>query len=139
MTQMPPPPGNPPGAYPGSQPPRSSSSAGLAIASMVVGILSIPCFCAWYIAIPLGVIGIILGIIAKGQADRGEAGGRGMAVAGIACGSIGVLLALIMAIIFFTAGPALQNRMMIWQKQIQQQQQRNVPSGSVTTAPSTER
>jgi hypothetical protein len=109
---------------------------------MVLGILSIPCFCAWYIAIPIGIIAIILGVIAKNQADRGQAGGRGMALAGLICGSIGTVLALIMLIIFFTAGPALQNRLMIWQKQqmqqMQQQQQQQQGSSTATTSPSTE-
>jgi lysylphosphatidylglycerol synthetase-like protein (DUF2156 family) len=137
MTQTPPPPGYPPGAYPGHQPPPAQGgSVGLAIASMICGIISLICFCAWYISMPLAIIAIILGVIAKNQAERGQAGGRGMALAGLICGSIGVLLAIIMLIIFFTAGPALQNKLMIWQKnQMQQMQQRQ---GTSTTAPSTE-
>ena len=140
MTQQPPPPGYPPGAYPSYQtPPPQGASVGLAIASMVLGILSLLCFCAWYISLPLGVIAIVLGVIAKNQADRGQAGGRGMALAGLICGSIAVLLAIILLVIYFTAGPALQNKLMIWQKQqMQQMQQRQQQQGTTTTAPSTE-
>ena len=146
MTQTPPPPGYPPsGAYPNYQPqPPQGGSIGLAVTSMILGIISLLCFCAWYISIPLAIIAIVLGVIAKNQADRGQAGGRGMAVAGLVLGSIGVLLAIIMVVIYFTAGPALQNKLMIWQKQQmqqiqqQQQQQQQNSTTTATTEPSTE-
>jgi hypothetical protein len=140
MTQQPPPPGYTPGPYPNYQPPApQGGSIGLAVTSMILGIISLICFCAWYISLPLALIAIVLGFIAKGQADRGQAGGRGMAVAGLVLGSIAVLLALILMVVYFTAGPALQNKLMIWQKQQMQQMQQmqnQQNQGTTTTAPS---
>jgi hypothetical protein len=79
------------------QPPGAGvagQSKGLAIASMICGILSIPC--CW-LAIILGPAGAIMGFIAKGKADSDPVnnGGRGMALAGIICGIIGTCIAIL--------------------------------------------
>lgn len=141
MTQQPPPPGYPPGAYPGYQPPPpQSGSAGLAIASMVLGILSIPCFCVWWVSIPLAIIAIILGVVALNSVKSGQGGGRGMAQAGLILGAIGLLLAIILIVIGLVAGPALQQRLMHFSQQMQQQQQQMIQQQqqrNATTAPST--
>ena len=77
-------------------------SSGLAIASLVLGILSIPPFCLWCVSLPLAVTAIVLGAIARSQASSGKAGGAGIALAGIICGVIAILLtvALIAALPF---------------------------------------
>lgn len=94
MSQMPP---GQPMSY--SQPPRSpQQSVALAVASMVLGILSIALFCVWYLAVPLGIVAVVLGTIAVGKARRGEAGGAGMAKAGLITGIIGIVLAIIVGI-----------------------------------------
>jgi type IV pilus assembly protein PilA len=78
-----------PGFGPGYAAPPS---AGLAIASMVVGILSLPLslvsFCLWWISGPVAIIAVILGHAAKAQIRSGRAGGAGMATAGLVCGYI---------------------------------------------------
>ncbi len=61
---------------------------GLAIASLVLGIISFLCFPAI-----TGTLGIIFGGVAKSKGFKG-----GMATAGIVCGVIGVALWLIMLI-----------------------------------------
>ena len=38
---------------------------GLSIAAMVLGIVSVALFCAWYIALPCGILAIIFGAIEK--------------------------------------------------------------------------
>ena len=63
---------------------------GIAIASMVCGILSIPCCCLWVFSALLGVAAVVLGIITFSQ----KYDGRGMAIAGIITGGIGLILAL---------------------------------------------
>ena len=68
---------------------------GIAIASMVLGIVSIVIFCAWPLSIPCAIVGLILGIIARGKARRGEAGGRGMAKAGIITSTVAIVLAVL--------------------------------------------
>jgi hypothetical protein len=55
---------------------------GMAIASMVLGIVSVVLFCIWYVSIPCAIIAIVLGFLAK------KAGKIGMATAGIVTGII---------------------------------------------------
>ena len=66
---------------------------GLAIASMICGILSL--LCLWYIC---GSLGIIFGAVAKNKGSR-----SGMATAGIVCGILGIALNVIL-IIFMGIG-----------------------------------
>ncbi|MEV5202020.1 DUF4190 domain-containing protein [Streptomyces sp. NPDC053720] len=81
----------------GAQPPVGHGYAGAAplpsgkaTASMVLGILGLV-----LIPIILPIIALCLGVSAKRMADRGEGGGRGQAVAGIAMGWVGVAFALV--------------------------------------------
>ena len=67
--------------------------AGMAVASLVCGIASLPMLFVCYVGIPLAIVAVVLGIIARRQARRGVAGGQGMATAGVICG--GVTLALV--------------------------------------------
>ncbi len=81
-------------------PAPQSGGKGLSIASMILGIVSVVfCCCLWYIAIPAGIVGLILGIV--GIRKGGE--GRGMAIAGIITSSIAIILAIVMAVIFVSA------------------------------------
>lgn len=68
--------------------------SGMAVTSMVLGIAS---FVIGMWLFPLPITALILGVIALGKANRGEASGKGMAIAGIVLGSIATLggLALI--------------------------------------------
>jgi len=62
---------------------------GLSIASMVCGILSlVGCWCCG-LGVVLAIVAIVLGIIGR------KKGGKGFALAGIICGSIGVITNLI--------------------------------------------
>ena len=71
---------------------------GMAIASMVLGIVSLVLFCVWYLAIPCGIVGAVLGAIARSKAV--EAGAKnGMANAGIACSCVALGLALLIVIL----------------------------------------
>lgn len=70
----------------GYQQPVSQPGKGLAIAAMILGIISFFCFPAI-----TGALGIIFGAVAKSKGYRG-----GMATAGIVCGVIGIVLWLIM-------------------------------------------
>ncbi|MEV0275992.1 DUF4190 domain-containing protein [Streptomyces sp. NPDC050610] len=62
--------------------------SGQATASMVLGILGL-----LILPVILPVIALCLGISARRKADRGEAGGRGQAVAGIVLGIVGCAFA----------------------------------------------
>lgn len=71
----------------------AGNSNGFCVASLVLGIIGIPAFCA--AAIP-SILAIIFGIIGYNQVTRGggEGGGKGMAIAGIVLGAIGCLIGI---------------------------------------------
>lgn len=62
---------------------------GLAIASLVLGIVSLVFFCLWYISIPCAVLGIIFGTMSK------TSSGAGMAKAGLICSIIAIAIAIL--------------------------------------------
>lgn len=67
-------------------------TSGLAIASMVCGILSLVFFWVPLFGFLLGIIAIIFGAVAIRQIGREpNLGGRGMAIAGLVCGIVGVV------------------------------------------------
>lgn len=71
------------------QEPKKSN--GMAIGSMVCGIISILISCCWYIGLPLAIVSIVLGIIVlKNKKD-----GKGMAIAGIVLSGITVIIAIV--------------------------------------------
>ena len=83
-----PPPGGSSNGYYG-QPP----SQGFGIASMVCGILALVTCCIWCLSVPLGIVSIVLGIL---QIQKKTA--KGMAIAGIVCSVIGILLTALISI-----------------------------------------
>ena len=79
----------------------------LAIGSLVSGLASVvitfSCFCCGPLALAGGItsiVAIVLGVIALSQIKAGNGDGRGLAIAGIICGAIVVLL-MVVAIAFF--------------------------------------
>lgn len=76
-----------PGQPLGYAPPPPPPSKGMAIASLVLGISGM------VVCPPVGLIGLILGIIALMNANKksGTHGGRGLAIAGISTGAISLL------------------------------------------------
>ncbi|MEM1354839.1 MAG: DUF4190 domain-containing protein [Planctomycetota bacterium] len=80
--------------------------AGMAITSMVLGICSLPLLCCCFVGPVLSIMGLIFGIIALKQLpDTPQAKGpRGMAIAGIICSSIGLLLGIAYMAFMFIPG-----------------------------------
>ncbi|MGI8640040.1 MAG: DUF4190 domain-containing protein [Pyrinomonadaceae bacterium] len=74
----------------------------LAIVSLVLGILSIPC-CGFII---FGIASVITGFMAKSRADQNpnEYGGRGLALGGIIIGAITIILGIIFNIVYWFIG-----------------------------------
>ncbi|MBI1758517.1 MAG: DUF4190 domain-containing protein [Actinobacteria bacterium] len=96
---MPPPYGVGGYGYPPGYPPLANRSNGMAIAALVLGIVSIfMSFTIWVGAIT-GIVGLILGIVGISQSKRNQAGGRGMAIAGVVTSVIGLVLAVALTII----------------------------------------
>ncbi|MDR2586632.1 MAG: DUF2510 domain-containing protein [Coriobacteriales bacterium] len=71
---------------------------GMAVASLILGILSIPC-CVVYIGGLFGVLAIIFGCLGLKSSKRG------MAIAGIICGVVGVLLLAFILIVVVALYP----------------------------------
>jgi hypothetical protein len=73
---------------------RSDRGAGMGIASLVIGILSIPlCLCSWF-DIPLALMAIIFGFV-----SRAQGGPRGTATAGIICGFVSLVLIALLIVL----------------------------------------
>lgn len=79
--------------------PGQVPSQGLAIGSMVCGILAFIGCCAWYFAGPLALVAVVLGHIAisKNKANPAANGGKGMARTGLILGYLGLLGAALFA------------------------------------------
>lgn len=85
-------------------------SQGLGIASMVCGILSIVTCCAWGLAILLGIVAVILGIVQLVTCEP-----KGMAIAGIICGSIGLLFVLFILIFSYAFADSYYWQRLYWE------------------------
>lgn len=118
---------------PGYQPAPAAKPAGMAIASLVLGIISL-FFCIWYIAIPCGILAIIFGVIAGNKVKQGIGGGEGMAKAGLIMGCIGLAIDAVAIILLFTVGIGFMHHV---RQQIQQQQmqQQSAPAPAPAPAP----
>jgi hypothetical protein len=63
--------------------------------SMIFGIIALPMLCCFYTGAAIGVGATVLGVLGPQKANRGEADNKGMAIAGIVCGSIAGFLGLL--------------------------------------------
>lgn len=73
---------------------------GYSIASLVCGILGLLCCCCGFFGLVLSAAGIALGIVSLNK----NCEGRGMAIAGIACGGVGAAFIIIGGIISLVSG-----------------------------------
>lgn len=73
-------------------PQQPQGSSGMAVGSMVLGIISILVVCfIWPVGLILGIIGLILGAVAL----KKQTPGKGMAIAGLVCSIITVVLTVL--------------------------------------------
>ncbi|MEU8760883.1 DUF4190 domain-containing protein [Streptomyces sp. NPDC048659] len=88
------PPSSPYPAYgqPGWQ---QAPANGMGTTAMVLGIVAVVGFCFYGLGVVLGVLALIFGIIGLKKVNRGEANNRGMAIAGIVLGGVGVLVSAV--------------------------------------------
>jgi hypothetical protein len=94
-----------PASAPPPPPPHygSGPSNGLAIAGMVIGIVSIVLFFLNWVDIIIGIVGLVLSLVGLSKARRLGGVGRGMAIAGVATSSVGIVAAIIFLIAVFVA------------------------------------
>jgi hypothetical protein len=106
--------GGPPPMYPGSYDPYqgypSQQTNGLAVASLAASIAGIPLSFLCYLGLPLAIVGIVLGIVALGQVNRSHQQGRGLAIAGVAIGSVNLTLLLISIAVLAAHAPTFMGR-----------------------------
>ena len=80
-------------------------SNGMAIAAMVVGILSLVTFWLCGLGAVLGLVAVVLGAVALSKANKTPARtGRGQAIAGIATGAVALVISLAFLVFFVVVG-----------------------------------
>lgn len=102
-----------PAASPSYAMPGQPPSQGLAIASLVCGILAVVTCCLWPFGIVFIIAAVVTGHLALGKikADPARNGGQGMAKAGLITGYIGLLFFLISLVLFLMFGTMSQQEM----------------------------
>ena len=81
----------PPNQYPVfGTPPAAESGSGMAVASLVLGILSLVPWWILYVGLPIAIVGIIMGALGRRSVSR-----RGIATAGLVCSIIGLAVLII--------------------------------------------
>ncbi len=112
MTETPPPPppyhpyqpptGYPPYPYPYSAPgmptPPPAPKNGLGVGALVVGIIAILLSCTVFGGFLGGLVAVVLGIVGVRRVKRAEANNRGVAISGIALGSLAILLSTLVLV-----------------------------------------
>jgi hypothetical protein len=93
---------------------QSGRTNGLAITSLVLGIVSLPLLSCYGAGIPFGIAAVITGLISRNQikASNGMQSGEGMALAGIITGGVGAVLiggAIVVIAILLLLGPVVGN------------------------------
>jgi hypothetical protein len=79
-------------------------STGLATTALVLGIVSLPLLIFLGLGGLLGIAAIVVGIVALRRVKRGEAGGRGLAIGGIATGAVSVVLGVLIVVALVAFG-----------------------------------
>ncbi|TYQ14914.1 UNVERIFIED_CONTAM: uncharacterized protein DUF4190 [Acetivibrio alkalicellulosi] len=86
--------------------PTPAKTNGLAIASLVLGILGILLLCCFYIGVIPGIIAIVLSFLAKSKIREsdGTETGNGLATAGLIMGIATIALAIVFLVISLVLG-----------------------------------
>ena len=83
--------------------------AGMAIASLVMGIVSIlGALPLSFITIVVALVGLILGIIALRKVSKGTGGGKGMAIGGVVTSAIGFILSAVVLVLLIIGTMMMQ-------------------------------
>lgn len=88
------------GGYVPPRPPPSGNT-NLGTLSLAFGAASVPLACC-YVGAPLAVAAVVMGVIGLRKAMEGHTQQRGYSIAGLACGSIGILLVLLTVLLGLT-------------------------------------
>jgi uncharacterized membrane protein YphA (DoxX/SURF4 family) len=117
-------------ATPSYAAPGQPPSQGLAIASLVCGILGLIGCCMWFISLPAALAAIVTGHLAnsKIKADPQRFTGKGMARTGLITGYLGAICSIIAAFFWFQfkglTEEQAQEKVIQWFPEAQQQEMR---------------
>jgi hypothetical protein len=78
---------------------QQGASNGLAVASLVLGILAVVFFWLFWLAWILGILAIVFGAVGRGKANQG-APNKGMATAGLVLGIVGFAASVLFLVLF---------------------------------------
>ncbi len=81
---------------------QPSDKKGLAIASLVLGILSLCSSILWFCGGPISIVGLVLGFLGL------KSSLRGLAIVGLVLSAIGLLLVIVFGIIGLISVPIIQ-------------------------------
>jgi len=92
-------------------PGASGGTSGLAIASLILGIVSLPLGCFGPFGLLCSVPAVITGIMGRNKIKEsgGRVGGDGLALAGLIIGGLGVAWALLITILFVVGAASSPN------------------------------
>ena len=77
----------------------ASASNGFAVAALVLGILSLVMFFTIWLPFLLGVLAIVFGALGITRANRIGGKQKGLAIAGLVCGAVGMVLAILFIVL----------------------------------------
>ena len=83
--------------------PVQKDRKGLSIAALVLGIFELILSCTVFVSLIFGLIAIILGVLGLKSSKRG------MSIAGIVTGAIGMVIAVVMAFVWISLGVYIFN------------------------------
>lgn len=83
-------------------PQQNAPTSGLAIASLVLGIIGV--FASWFTVMIPSILGLIFGAVALKQCKERNLNGRGLALAGFICSIVVMVICLIMFILALACG-----------------------------------
>jgi hypothetical protein len=110
----------------------------LAIVSLITGILGLPFFFCWIFGGPLDLVAIITGHLAVSEIKKNPARtGKGLALTGLVCGYLSLVLLVAFNIAAFAFGSQLKNIFSTMQSQLNAAQQMNTTGtgGTGTSTP----
>lgn len=107
-------PGQPASLQYGGAPP--SKTNGLALAALIVGVVGL--FLCWipFLGLVVGLIAVVLGFL--GMKKSTEAGGRGLAIGGIAVGALTALIGLVFTVITLFVVKAANDNVDDWNDEL---------------------
>ncbi len=81
---------------------NQSKGSGMAIASLVLGIVAIVTSLLWIISVPAGILAVIFGALTLKTAHKSKA------LAGLITGAVGIVLTITFIVVALAVGPSVR-------------------------------